>query len=168
MQLWYLIWTELNPAWKCSQSGKQPSDIRRLFLLDVWEGMVMRLMPSVGRRSLSPTVAFLPATRRAMTAVGVPPVRKTPEPAASGKRKRSHICTARQDRKCRVNCIIFVICLFVVTTVKQCSSVTMCSGQTEEPEHSLGEQLNNVIADADSAGSYWKDPPGECGFCSLA
>ena len=99
----FVIWTELNPTWKCSQSGKQPSDTRRLFLLDVGESMVM---PSAERRSLSPDVAFLPATRRAMTAIGVSPVRKTSEPAASGKRKRCHLYTAKQDRKCRVNCDI--------------------------------------------------------------
>ena len=56
----FVIWTELNPIWKCSKSGtsKQSSDIKRLFLLHVGTVWYMA-MQCVGRRSLSIAVTLL-------------------------------------------------------------------------------------------------------------
>ena len=117
----FVIWTELNPTWKCSNSGKQPSDLRRLFLLAVGKCMVMS---SVERRSLSQAVTFLPATRRAVTAVGLSPARKTSEPAESGYRESGVIFVLPNKIGNVRSTAIPVICLFVVTTAKQYSHVT--------------------------------------------
>ena len=87
-------------------SGKQPTDIRRLFLLDVGQGQVM---PGVERRPQSPGVAFQPATRSIMTAVGILAPTKKAETVASNKRKRYHLCTVKHDRKYRVNCDVWHI-----------------------------------------------------------